>query len=324
MPEERSQRTDRIRIEGGGRGLALIPLAVAVLVGALMLPRGSPPEAIPMPAVDERVLSRVEARDRELTAQAQREPLSGVVRALGSAIREFNTKQAQDADELTLSVLRTSLNAALAPAVAEGMDKLVVLRAAQVEGFLAEVKKFEQTGKETEELQALGGGFVRRMRAAGWCGKDNRILLDDAERRIAFKAAWNGALGLETRNDLVLSLDEMRALYRLYLRLPHAPEGMREQIESARRSDPNARTCAELDARESYETETWRLEKIKKLGALDPAYPKEYAAGVAEFRRGQMAAASAAFRTWLAAHPDGPWSMRARNHLKLSLELAGY
>ncbi len=326
MPEERPQSTEQIRIGGGGggRALALIPVLVAVLAFALMIPRAAGPEAIPLPLVDGRVIARAADGDRTLAAKAQSEPLSGVVRALGSAIRDFNTKQAEDADELALTAQRAALDAALPAAIADGVDKIVALRAVQVEGFLAEVRRFEQTGKESEELRALGGGFIRRLRFSGWCDAKNRVLLDETERRVAFKAAWNGVVRLDGHPSLALSLDEIRVLYTLYLRLPHAAESVRDQIASSRRANPDEKTCAELAMRERFATETWRLEKIKKLSLVDPTYPAQYAIGVAEFRRGHFAASSAAFRTWIEIHPDGPWSLRARNHLKAAIELGGY
>jgi len=325
VPEERTQRTEQIRIEGGGsRALALIPILVAVLAFALMVPRATGAEAIPLPVIDERVLVGLAAHDAELAASAQKEPLPGLVRALGSAIRDFNTKQAADSEELVLAVSRNTLTEALPPALGEGMPKIAVLRALQVEAFLAEVRAFERTGKESDELKALGGPFVRRMRFSGWLDDKNRVALDESERRVAFKAAWNGVLGLDARSELALSLDETRVLYRLFLRLPHAPEALRDQLDAARRANPNAKTCADLAVREQLATEAWRLEKIRKLGAIDPAYPKDYAVGVAEFRRGQFVASSAAFRAWLEKHPDGPLSLRARNHLKAAVELGGY
>jgi hypothetical protein len=304
--------------------LALIPVLVAVLAFALMVPRATGPEAIPLPNVDERVLVAAAAHDAELAAKAQREELPGVVRALGSAIRDFNSKQAGDAEELVLSVSRNALNTAILPALADGADKLAILRAVQVETFLVEVRRFEQTGKESTELQAVGGPFVRRMRFSGWVDEKNHIALDESERRVAFKAAWNGVLGLDSRPELALSLDETRVLYRLFLRLPHAPEALRDQIDASRRASPSAKACADLAARERLAMEAWRLEKIRKLGTLDPTYPRDYAVGVAEFRRGQFPAAASAFRAWLASHPDGPLSLRARNHLKAAIELGGY
>ncbi len=325
MSEERASSDRQIVASGtGGRALALIPVIVALLIGALMMPRSAAPEAIPVPMVDVREIARIERRDHELAEHARREQLPGEVRALGSAIRDFNTRQAQDADELALTEARTVLNKVRGPALAVGIDKLLELRALQAETFLEEVRRFEATGKESEELQALGGAFVRRMRSTGWCDANNTIVLDETQRRIAFKATWNAMVGLEAQPELSPTLDETRALYTLYIQHPHAPEPVRAQLASARRNAPDERTCNEIAGREAAAAEGWRLEKIRKLGPIDSSYPLAYALGVANFRRGQYPAAAESFRTWLNQHPNGPWSLRARNYLKASVEAAAY
>lgn len=325
MSEERASSGEKIALSGGGgRALALIPVLVALLVGALVMPRSAVPDAIPMPMVDGRVLARVESRDRELAAEVNREPLPSAVRALGSAIREFNLGQAHSKDDSDVGKARDEINKALAPALEAGVDKLIALRAWQAEAFLAEVRRFEATGQESDELASLGGPFVKRMRLAGWCDEKNRLVLDDAQRRVAFKATWNAVIGLEGRPDLQPSLDETRALYVLYLQHPHAAEPIREQLASARLNAKDPKQCAELEAREANAVEVWRLEKIRKLGALDTSYPLDYALGVANFRRGQFPAAAESFRTWLKSHPDGAWSLRARNYMKAAVEAAAY
>ncbi len=318
---------ETIKVGGGGAGsrvLGLIPVLVAVTALPLMMPRAAGAEAVPLPIVDERVLDSAAARDRELAAAAQRDALPGVVRALGSAIRAFNKSQAEDAEAAVLGKEKDALEAALAPALAEGPGKLVALRALQTETFLAELRRFEQTGKESEELAAVGGGFVRRMRFAGWCDAKGRLALTELERRVVFKAAWNSLLALDAHPQLALALDETRALYALFLRLPHAAEQMRADLETARAGHPDSKTCADLALRERVAVEAWRLEKIKKLGTLDPTYPVDYAVGVAEYRRGQYPAATTAFKRWLASHPDGPFTLRARNHLKAAIDLTGF
>jgi hypothetical protein len=313
-----------ITTSNGGRALALIPLTVAILLGALMMPRGAVPEAIPVPIADSRVLEKIAEHDRELADRAEQDPLPAEVRALGSAIRQFNTLQAKDSDAPALAEARRALDNAIAPALAMGGDKLALLRAAQVEVFLQEARAFEATGAESDELYAVGGPFVRRIRLVGWCTETNVIVLNETERRVAFKSTWNALLNLDAHPDLKISLDEMRALYTLYIQHPHAPEDVREQFELSRKSGVDERACREFAAREEAAIEGWRLDKIKKLGALDPAYPLAYAIGIAQFRRGQYGPAGEAFRAWTMQHPDGPYALRARNYLKTSLELSEF
>jgi TolA-binding protein len=160
------------------------------------------------------------------------------------------------------------------------------------------------------------------MRLAGWC-VDHTISMPEDALRTAFKLTWNGVLGLDTRRELAPTLDEMRALYMFYLRHPHAPEAVRDRLEAARRTAGTAQACAALDAGEEMAAETWRIEKIRKLGAIDPAYPTAFALGVAQFRHGSFEAAAESFRDWLRAHPEGAYTLRARNHLRAALIEAG-
>jgi hypothetical protein len=301
-----------------------VPLVVATLVGALMVPRSGPPDATPLPMIDGRELARIVAHDDELAAHARREQLPGEVRALGSAIREFNIGEARGAEETAIAQTRRALDEATSLAVTKGIGALVELRALQLDEFLAEVRRFEQTGKESDELLALGGSFVLRMRLAGWCDDQNQIALDDSQRRAAFKATWAALINQEARPELRLALDETRALYTLYLQHPHASEALRVQLESARRAAKDPRACADLALQEVHAIEDWRLDKIRKLGQLDPTYPSAYAIGITHFRRSQYPAAAEAFRTWLHEHPSGPYALRARNYLKASVEAAAY
>ena len=79
-------------------------------------------------------------------------------------------------------------------------------------------------------------------------------------------------------------------------------------------------TCDALEAGENLAAEAWRLDKINKLGAIDPAYPLAYAQGVAQFRLGHFEASVEAFEAWVKEHPDGAYVLRARNYLRAALE----
>jgi hypothetical protein len=310
----------------GGRSLALVPLLVALLGGALMIPRSAEPTAaaIPVPFTNRHALAAIAARDRALADAARHEPLPGDVRALGSTVRDFNALQAKDSDAVSLGNARAALDRAIAPALLAGVEHVVALRAVQAEVFLEEVRRFEATGQESEELAAVGGPFARRMRLAGWCDEKNRVVLDEDQRRAAFKAAWTALTSLDRVPELAPTVDETRALYTLYIEHPHAPEAVREELASARKHAADASACRALDARERLVTEEWRLEKLKKLGAHDPAYPMWFAVGVAQYRRGQFPAAAEAFRTWTREHPTGPYALVARNYLKASIEAAAF
>jgi hypothetical protein len=131
-----------------------------------------------------------------------------------------------------------------------------------------------------------------------------------------FKEMWNSFLALDGRPGFEPTLDEQRALYALYLSAPHPSLTMRAAIESARRGARDASACQGVREAERNATEEWRLERIRRLAAIDPAYPAAFARGIASFRRADYRGASLAFQAWLEAHPEGPWSLRARSFLR--------
>jgi hypothetical protein len=295
--------------------LALVPLGVALVLGALLLPRRAAPESVPLPIADRGALARVVAADTDLAERARREPLPGEVRALGSAVRAFHTREAADADSQQLFDARRAVDAALVDVLRGGIEPLVALRAVQLEGFLGEVQKFEATGRRSPELDALAGAFVRSLTIEGWC-EGHTLAPDATVLRVMFKHMWDAFLGLDARAELRPTLDEERALYAFYLSHPHPSKTMREAIAAARRGAHDQRSCVALDEAERAATEAWRLEHIARLASLDPAYPADYARGVASFRRGDFGTSAAAFGAWLQAHPDGPLALRAQNFLR--------
>lgn len=308
----------------GGRWLALVPVSVAVVLFALLMPWATPPDAVPLPDVDERAVAEVARADRARAERARADRLPGDVLAVGSAVRAMNLADAKQADDVAVAAARRHLDDALAAAMARAgaEEDLVALRAVQLEAFLGEVARFEATGDVSEELEALGGGFVRKARAAGWI-QGSRVLLGEPELRAAYKVVWNALAGTDVRPAFQPTLDEQRVLYRTYLSLPHPPEAVRPGLDAERRAATTEADCERARFNEHRATELWRAEKIKKLGAIDPTYPTGYALGVAYYRAGRYDLAVEAFRAWLDAHPDGPWSLRARNHLKASLAAYG-
>jgi hypothetical protein len=241
------------------------------------------------------------------------------VRALGSAVRDFHTFEAQAKDDpgvaQRLFDAKRAVDAALIDVLAGGMEPLRELRAVQLEVFLDEIARFERSGEQSAELQAVAGGFVRSMTSEGWC--DGRTLAphDDALRAM-FKQMWTGFLGLEARPELALTLDEQRALYAFYIAHAHPPKTTRDALASARRGAKDDAACKAIDEAGRAATESWRLERIRRIAAIDPAYPADYARGVASWRRGDYGGSAQAFRAWLRVHPDGPLALRAQNYLR--------
>ncbi len=304
---------------GAGRALAFIPVAVALVLAALLLPRGVVPDQIPLPELDDRIVAAEIRKDADRAEKARRVPLPADVRALGSAIRELNSGEGREARDVELSDARADIERARARVVGAGLDEdLLALRAVQMEGFLAEVRRFERTGQESDELQALAGGFVRRMSAVGWI-EGHHVALGELALRAAFKTSWNKRIEVDTLPAFALSTMETRALYTLYFTHPHASEPQRAALVVARAQAKDAATCAKIDDGERAAAQTWLLTKLAEYAALDPAYPVALARGVAYYRRHQYGDAARAFSQWLEAHPNGPWTLRAKNYLRASI-----
>jgi hypothetical protein len=295
--------------------LALVPIGVAIALGVLLAPRHAAPESIPVPMADAASLARTALAERELAERARREPLPGSVRALGSALREFHSLEAAEADTRQLAEARRIIDSSLIDALAAGDGPLLALRAVQLEGFLAEVHRFESSGEQSPELTALAGPFVRAMTAEGWC-RGHELAPRDAELRTLYKQMWNAFLGFEHRPGFEPTLDELRVIYAFYLSHAHASRGMREALAAARRAARDEKACAAIDEAARLAVEQWRLEHVKSLAAIDPAYPGDYALGVASYRHGDYGASVAAFRRWLRDHPEGPLALRAQNYLR--------
>jgi len=299
--------------------LALVPIAVAATLGVLLLPRQALPDGVPLPVPDGRGLTRAAAHDHELAEQARRQLLPPTVRALGSALRTFHMLEAgAPAGKDTLSQAHAALDATAATALREGDDAMLRLRAVQLESFLAEVDRFEQTGVQSSELASIAGNFVAAMQAEGWCDGHSLVASDGALRAM-FKEMWNRLLGLEKSLAFAVPLDEERALYALYLSRPHPAASARAALDAARRGAADARGCEAVDEAERIAIETWRIDRIARLSAIDSSYPAMYARGVANLRRGEYVHAAEDLTAWLHDHPDGALALRARAYLRAAV-----
>jgi hypothetical protein len=298
--------------------LALVPLGVSVTLGLLLLPRRATPDSVPLPLADARGLAASAAEDHRLADEARREPLPATVRALGSALRDFHALESHPSEESQLGRARQAIEAAVPAALEAGDPPLLRLRAVQLETFLAEVRSFESTGVESEELGAVAGSFIRGMQYEGWLD-GHAVLASDGARRAMFKEMWNTLVGVATRPPFPPPLDEERALYAVYLARPHPGRAMREAIAAGRRGSRDASACEALVQAERGAVEAWRLERIGRLAAIDPEYPAAYARGAANLRRGEFTRAAADFSAWVRDHPDGPLALRARAYLRTAL-----
>jgi len=306
------------RSSWGGRALALVPLGVTLLLVALSFPRATVPVEVPLPVVDQRAIEKVEANDRELATLAKR-GMSDDARVLGSAIRAYFLLHGDDTSSSNEVVRRRGdLNQAAAFVLKSSPHEMKLLRAAQLEVFQEALLAFELTGVESQDLREVGGGFVQRMRDVGWI-RGTKVLADHTVRAVLFKLAWNGTVGIVDDPLLAPTLDELRALHSFYIQYPHVPEQRKGTFEEARKTARDKAACDEIAGLEAGAIEDFRLEKVKRLGAIDPDYPTAFAIGVVAYRRGRYGLSAESFRDWLREHPSGPLALRAQNHLKAAI-----
>ena len=305
----------RVRELRDAMWLALVPIGAAAAFGVLLLPRSAVPEWLPLPIVDARAVAKTIAADHDLAESARRDPLASPIRALGSALRAFHALEAHDADAHAMAQARRDLDAAIVSATDGGDGSLLSLRAAQLEGFLEQVRQLESTGVPSPELEALGGSFLRTMIGEGWY-QGGVLVPGEVELRAMYKQMWNGLLGFERRPGFEPSIDELRALYAFYLSHPRPSRAMRGALAAARRGARNAKACQGVAEAEHMAIEASLVQRVKNLSAIDPMYPADYALGIAAYRHGDYADSAAAFRRWLEAHRDGPLAIRAQNYLR--------
>jgi TolA-binding protein len=304
-----------------GRWLALVPVSIALIGYSLFVPRATEPQAVPLPYVDTGALGATEKRDDALAAEAEANRLPTDVLAVGSALRAMNLLMTTSPKDEEINAARLTLDNAIRAASerSDALEKFLALRAIQLKKFLDEVERYEKTGEVTKELSEVGGGFVARNTAVGWI-EGKRVHLTSSQRRVAYKMVWNAMTNLDRSPTFAPTIDEQRSLYALYLTRPHAPEQRRAEFDAERKAAKNPADCQRAAFNERRAVELWRAEKIQRLGQIDPGYPTAYALGVAYYRAGRFDLSSDAFRAYIDAHPDGPFVVRARNHLKAALD----
>ena len=280
----------RLRRHLEGWPLGALSVGVALLAAALGLQRPVQPEVLPVPHVDGVEVERAAAGRLGLAAQAHLEPLSFEVRSLGELIRQYGRASANGQTGAAAQLRARLPRLARSVRATEGDEALRMLKAVQTELFLAALLRWEASGRADSELIELGGDFIEKAHSSGWI--HGRLLMTGEERAVLFGMRWITLLELDD-GPLGPTQNEWRLYYRFLL--VH-PEGMASQPRADR---------AER-----------QLRIVAALAKRDPDYPAALAEGVLMFRRGDVAAAAEAFRTYLSAVPDGAWQLRARNYLQ--------
>jgi hypothetical protein len=263
---------------------------MAAVSAWLALPRPVlPGDTLPLPLVDRRTLRLERAADHELAERARARTLPYEVRAIGELVRRFGARQARG-DVLGAERAREdAFRARLSAQGRFGVEALRALRALQTELFLSRIRSNGILTAADRELAELSGSLPERSQRAGWTDGAGRPLLTEDELATLYRVRWTDLLGAQSDPELGPKLGELRAYYRI---LFEHPEG----------GSPRER-----DER--------RLAYAEALGRRDPAFAWQFVRGVLLHRLGEPASAAQAFVEHLAEHPDGPWSLRARNHL---------
>jgi hypothetical protein len=275
-------------------GIVLVGVAIVGVAAALAAPRATEPTLafeLPVPLPNHARLREVVSSESARAGEARRHTLPFAVRAVGETIRRIGRASAEPGGNPDAKL--TELRLATVQAIKEsGTAGLLSLRAVQAELFLSACHDAVRSGVASTELRELGGDFWELARASDWLD-EQRVLLTDEELALLFRSRWNELTGLARHPAFVASLEEQRARYALLLRLP-AGADVTSRIEH-------------------------QLGYVSALEALDHDYPAAFARGVLLYRLGSYDASVAAFRAHLAARRDGPWSLRAGNHLLAAL-----
>lgn len=279
---------------GAKGGIVLLGVALVAVAAALAAPRATEPTLafeLPVPMPNHARLVEIAAGERARATEARRHTLAFPVRAVGETIRRIGRAAAERGGNADAKL--TELRLLTVRAVKEsGTTELLSLRAVQAELFVNACHDAVRSGTVGSELRELGGDFWELASASDWL-EGKRLRLTDDELALLFRNRWNELTGLARHPAFAASLEEQRARYALLLRLP-----------------AGADAAARIEHQLGY---------VGGLEALDREYPAAFARGVLLYRAGSYDASATAFRAHLAAHRDGPWSLRAGNHLLAAL-----
>jgi hypothetical protein len=274
----------RRHIEGWQLGLWVV--FVCGLTAMLVVPRNVPPRDLPAPIIDRLEQRQERERDAKRAAEA-RAGLPIEVRSVGEALRRYG--RAAFADRDLLPQLTGQLRRLAADAVQRhGAARLLQLRALQAE-LLSRALEGRPAVPPREAVE-LAGGLLDAGLGRGWLAPPPAGA-DDAELETLFRLYWGNALGLGAHHPFAPSLNEWRVYYRFMLGrpLPEAPERDADLMR--------------------------KLEYVAALSQHDRDYPAALARGILLYQRGAPAESALELRAHLERFPDGPWTLRARNHL---------
>lgn len=273
-----------------GAELGLVAVAMAVVAVWLALPRPvEPGEMLPLPEVDRERERAERVADHERAERANRTTLPYEVRAVGELVRRYGLYESRGDDIGAERARQDAFEARQRAQARFGAEPLRGLRALQTELFAARLAKLGRLVSTDRELAELGGNLPSHAQNAGWAEADGTLRLPEQQLLTFYRVRWTRLVGAISDDSLGPSLVELRAYYRGLLEHPDSPH-----------------------ARERDER---RLAYVEALSRRDPRFFSDFARGILLYRLGDPGAAAQAFAAHLREHPDGPWSLRAKNHL---------
>jgi hypothetical protein len=274
----------RRHFEGWPIGLWVV--FVCGLSALLVVPRNVPPELVPPPVVD-RLEQRRERALEAGRAKRARDGLPSEIRSVGEALRRHG--RAAFSEPELLPQRTAQLRRLAAEVVARGgAERLLELRALQA--TLLTQALAQRPAEPPREAIELAGGLLDAGLARGWFAAPPDGA-DEAELETLFRIYWGNALGLGAHHPFSPSLNEWRVYYRFALGRP-IPEPPDREGDLRR-----------------------KLEYVTALAQHDQDYPAALARGILLYQSGAPAESAAELQAHLERFPDGPWSLRARNHL---------
>lgn len=271
-------------LEGWPSGLAVV--AMAALSAFLVVPRPVTPAWVPPPRVDRLEQRLFQEREAQRAARA-RAGLPLELRAVGEAFRQFGrVSSATDAGpELARNALLTRLEIARER---HGDERLLELRALQSELFVEAVLASPDSEPTSERVE-LGGSLFTMGQQQGWLEPGPGRAHPD-ELSTLFRVYWADVLRLR-RHPFAPTLNEWRAYYRFLLSQPNRNPATRGH---------------DLQQQLGY---------VAALAREDLEYPSHFARGVLLYQLGSIPQAIEQFVSHLQRHPDGRWTLRAKNYL---------
>lgn len=284
------------QLEGWQVG-AIVVFIVSV-VTALLVPRTAIPIEVPPPQVSMDDVRQTRAKNDNLVRGATTVELSSAVQLVGARLRALGRAE-WEGDDKGVEAHGRSLGQAAAVSFLEG-DSLAMLRAYQARVFADAYLLFLRTGVVSDDLVELGGGSLVELRVNGWLQRAS-----EAPPHV----------------DLVLSAFFKRRFSR-WVAPDHpalAPNPIEERLLLGYllQHPPPRRGVGPTN---EYAPGEFMLRRIDEIAALEPSYPTLFAKGVVLFQMGQFERASVAFDDYVRTTHDGPYRLRAINHLKASIE----